>query len=188
MTKRLTLAFAAPVTLGLLIVGSAIHSPPLHTFAAASTPVPPTSTPVPPTATPVPPTATPVPPTPTPTPIPPTPTPTPKPAATKAPAPTATTAPAPATPTPTPKPTPTPIPVPTMPKPGGGGTYHAGSFVPRTSQISQAPAGTQSASVSRLPQTGGGTPDNPTSPLAPLTLLAGAAIGLSRFLRSRIKR
>jgi hypothetical protein len=60
MTRRLTLGLASALAVGFLVAGGALHSPALHTLAAASTPPPaPTFVPTPIPPPPGPPTAIP---------------------------------------------------------------------------------------------------------------------------------
>jgi hypothetical protein len=82
---------------------------------------------------------------------------------------------------------PTPVPVATIPPTGGGGLYfyssaRAGRLVHTTLARSAA------LSPSTLPTTGGGSGNNPMSPLLPLTLLAAVAIGAGRFVPRLFKR
>ncbi len=185
MKRRLTLGLAVPLTVGLIAVGGIVHSP-VHTFASAGTPPPPPPTFVPTPVTPPPPPASATPtatattaPTvaPTNTEVPPVPTNTPKPKKTKTPVPVVQ---------PTSKPRATAVPQPTkQPHTGFGGTAPY-VYSSASSNLSH-PGGT--TGPSSLPRTGGGDGSGvPGSPLAPLTLLAAAAIIAGRALPRLIKR
>ncbi len=209
MKRRITIGLGVPVTVGLMAIASALHSPTGNVLAVSSTPPPPPSiiptpispppapptmspTPAPPTATTVP--ATEVPATATSAPAE-TPTPTPKPAA-----PTAkpTTPPAPTSTPPPPGSTPIPTFAATATKPGGGGTYVYGSTnagrVASTGLHSNLPGSANSTNrvpaggTSQLPRTGGGNGSDPSAPLGPLALLGALAIAAGRFLPRLIKR
>ncbi|HZU12835.1 MAG TPA: hypothetical protein VFB58_08350 [Chloroflexota bacterium] len=67
--------------------------------------------------------------------------------------------------------------------PGGGGT-----FVSTTSHGGTSGHTIAGGAPTQLPTTGGGAGGNPSSPLAPLSLLAAAAIAAGRTLPRLIKR
>src|SRR5437868_6020144 len=172
MKKRLSLGLGLPITIGLLALGNAMHTP-NHLYASASTPPPPPGTV--PTAIGGPP----GPPTPSPTATVPAPT-----ATNTAPAPTATTAPGAPTATTKPAVAPTTVPTPaTTPSTGGGGTFNFGSGPGNAGKLA---AG--AAHPSQLPKAGGGSGNNPSSPLAPLALLAAIAIGAGRLMPRLLNR
>lgn len=190
MKRRLTLGLAVPLTVVLIAVGGITHSP-VHTFASAGTPPPPPPTFIPTPVTPPPPPQSPTPiptattaPTvaPTDTPVPPSPTNTPKPAKKTA------------TPVPTTPPVvhnATAVPVPTQPKPGMGGTAGYVYSSANSAQLSGANLTRSNGTTgpTSLPRTGGGDGSGvPGSPLAPLTLIAAAAIVAGRALPRLIKR